>query len=96
MAAITKAMDPFVNNHHRGRKAPQPTNQPTDNDMKRIVIRRNANQIILKRGQLRVSFPTVEMAKEALRLYRWGNPNNHTAEQAAGDFRAIRADLVSA
>ena len=78
-----------------GPKGPT-TNQPPDNDMKRIVIRRNANQIILKRGQLRVSFPTVEMAKEALRLYRWGNPNNYTAEQAAVDFRAIRADLVSA
>jgi len=64
--------------------------------MKHLVIRRNANQIILKRGQLRVSFPTVEMAKEALRIYWAGKPIHRSAELAILDLRTIRAMMVEA
>jgi len=64
--------------------------------MKHLVIRRNANQIILKRGQLRVSFPTIELAKEALRIYWAGKPIHPSAELAILDLRAIRSMLGEA
>jgi hypothetical protein len=77
--------------------AERPHNQPTTgNTMKRLVIRRNANQIILKRGQLRVSFPTIELAKEALRIYWAGKPSHPSAELAIVDLRTIRSMMVSA